>query len=76
MFSSVLGLQFACTRNPNLVCAFLTCTRASCTRLVHIREQCMVGLTSSTLRAYEGLHACEMKNVSCRALAARVFCQI
>ena len=46
------------------------------TRLVRTREQCTVGLTSSTLRAHEGLHACEMKNVSCCALAARVFCQV
>ena len=52
------------------------CTHASCTRLVRTRELCTVGLTSSTLFAYEGLHACEMKNVSCRALAARVFCQV
>ena len=31
---------------------------------------------SSILRAHAGLHACEMKNVSCCALAARVFCQV
>ena len=70
-YSAVLGLQFVCMHNPNLACAFLTCTR-----LVRTQEQCTVGLTSSTLRAHEGLHACEMKNVSCRALAARVFCQV
>ena len=77
-YSAVLGLQFACTHNPNLECAFLTCTRASCTCLVHTRELCTVGLTSSTLRVHEGLprDMCEMKNVACRALAARVFCQV
>ena len=76
VYSTVLGLQFACTRNPNLACAFLTCTCASCTRLVRTRELCMVGLMSSIMRAHTGLHACEMKNVSCRALAASVLCQL
>ena len=75
-YSAVLGLQFACMCNPNLAYAFLTCTRASCTRLVRTQELCTVGLKSSTLRAHEGLHVCEIKNVSCRALAARVFCQV
>ena len=75
-YSAVLGLQFASMRNPNLACAFLTCTRASCTHLVYTREFCTVGLTSSTLHAHEDLHACEMKNVSCCALAACVFCQV
>ena len=46
------------------------------TRLVHTRELCTVGLMSSILRAHAGLHACEMKNVLCRALAACVFCQV
>ena len=36
VYSAVFGLQFACTCNPNLGCAFLTCTCASCTRLVCI----------------------------------------
>ena len=31
---------------------------------------CTVGLTSPILRAHAGLHACEMKNLSCRALSA------
>ena len=53
-YSVVLGLQFACTRNPNLACAFLTCTRALRTCLVRTQEPCTVGLTSSTLRAQEG----------------------
>ena len=35
VYSAVLGLQFACTCNQNLVCAFLTSTCALCTRLVH-----------------------------------------
>ena len=76
VYSAVLGLQFAYTRNPNLACTFLTCTRASCARLVCTRELCKVGLTSPIFHAHAGLHACEMKNVSCRALAARVFCQV
>ena len=75
-YSAVLGLQFACTHNPNLACAFLKCTGASCTRLVPTQELCTVGLTSSTLRAHEGLYACEMKNVLCCAFAAHVFCQV
>ena len=62
--------------NPNLVCAFLTCTRASLTRVVHTQELCTVGLTSPVLCAHVGLHACEMKNVSCHAFAARVFYQV
>ena len=76
VYSTVLGLRFACTRNSNLVCAFLTCTRGSCTCLVRTQEVYTVVLTSSVLRAHAGLHACEMKNVSCRAHAARVFCQV
>ena len=68
-YSAVLGLQFTCMCNQNLACAW-------CTHLVRTREQCTVGLTSSTLRVHEGLCACEMKNVSCRAHAARVFCQV
>ena len=73
---AVLGLQFACMCNPNLACAFFKCMRASCTPLVHTQELCMVGLTSPILRAHAGLHTCEMKNVLCHALAARVFCQV
>ena len=34
--SAVLGLQFACMRNPNLVCAFLTCTHTSANCCVHV----------------------------------------
>ena len=73
---AVLGLQFACMHNPNLACAFLTCTHALCTRLVCTQELCTVGLTSPILHAHTGLHACEMKNLSCCALAARMFCQV
>ena len=76
VYSTVLGLQFACMRNPNLVCAFLTCMCASCTRLVCTRDLCTLGSTSSILRAHEGLHTCEMKNVLCQAHAARVFCKV
>ena len=69
VYSTVLGLQFACMRNPNLACA-------SCTRLVHARELCMVDLTSSILCAHACLHVCEMKNMFCQAHAARMFCQV
>ena len=70
VYSAVFGLQFACTCNPNLACVFLTCTCASCTCLVCTRGLCTAGLTSPIL------HVCEIKNVSCVALAARVFCQV
>ena len=73
VFCTVLGLQFACTCYPNLVHAFLACMCASCTRLVHTLELCMVGLMSPILCAHAGLHVCEMKNVLCHALAACVF---
>ena len=76
VYSAVFGLQFACTCDPNLACAFLTCTCALCTRLVCTRELCTAGLMSPILHAHTGLHVCEMKNVSCRALAACVFCQV
>ena len=76
VYSAVLGLQFACMRNPNFACEFLICMCASCTRLACTRELCTAGLMSSVLHAHAGLHAYEMKNVSCRALAARVFCQV
>ena len=72
--SAVFGLQFACTCDPNLACAFLTCTCASCTRLLCIRELCTSALISPIFHAHAGLHVCEMKNVSCGALVARVFC--
>ena len=74
--SAVFGLQFACTCDPNLATAFLTCTCASYTRLVCIRELYTTALMSPILHAHAGLHECEMKNVSCRALAARLFCQV
>ena len=61
VYSTVLGLQFACTCNPNLACTLLTCMRASCTCLVHTRELCTVNLTSPILHAHAGLHTCEMK---------------
>ena len=70
VYSAVFGLQFACMCNSNLACVFLTCTCASCTRLVCTRELCTAGLKSAIL------HECEMKNMSCRAIAARVFCQV
>ena len=76
VYSAVFGLQFACTCNPNLACALLTCTCVSCTRLVCTRELCAAALMSPILHAHAGLHACEMKNVSCHALAARVFYQV
>ena len=76
VYFTVLDLQITCTRNPNLVCVFLTYTLASCTHLVHTQELCTVGLTSPISRAHTGLHACEMKNVLCHALAAHVFCQV
>ena len=76
VYSAVFGLQFTCTCDPNLACAFLICTCASCTRLVCTRELCMAALMSPILHAHAGLHVCEMKNMSCRALAARVFCQV
>ena len=75
VYSAVLSLQFERTCNPNLACAFLTCTHASCTRLVYTQELCMIGLTSSILHAHACLHECEMKNVLCQARAAHVFCQ-
>ena len=74
VYSAVFGLQFACTCDPNLACAFLTCTCASYIRLVCIRELCTAVLMSPILHAHAGLHVCEMKNVSCGALAACVFC--
>ena len=73
VYSAVFGLQFACTCDPNLAYAFLTCTCALCTRLVCTRELCTAGLMSPILHAHD---VCEMKNVSCGALAARVFCQV
>ena len=76
VYSTVFGLQFACTCNPNLACVFLTCTCASFTHLVCTRELCTAALMSPILHAHAGLHACEMKKVSCRALAACVFCQV
>ena len=76
VYAAVFGLQFACTCNSNLACVFLTCTCASCTRLVCTRELCTAGLMLAILHAHAGLHECEMKNVSCRALAARVVCQV
>ena len=76
VYSAVLGLQFACTCNPSLAHAFVTCTLTSCTGLVRTRELCMVGLTSPILHAHAGLHVCEMKNVLCRAFSACVHCQV
>ena len=76
VYSTVFGLQFACTCNPYLACAFLTCTCTSCTRLVCTRELCTAGLMSPILHAHAGLHVCEMKNMSCYALASLVFCQV
>ena len=73
VYSAVLGLQFACTRNPNLVHAFLTCTHLVRTPS---RKLCIVGLTLPILRAHAGLQVCEMKNMSCQAHAARMFCQV
>ena len=55
VYSTVFGLQFACTCNANLACAFLTYTCASCTRLVCTRELCTTALMSPILHA---LQAC------------------
>ena len=71
VYFAVFCLQFACMCNPNLACAFLTCTCLVCTR-----ELCTAALMSPILHAHASLHVCEMKNVSCCALAARVFCQV
>ena len=76
VYSAVLGLQFACTHNPNLACTFLTCTHASCTRLVRTQELGTVGLTSPIWHGHAGLHVSEMKNESCQVHAVRAFCQV
>ena len=63
-------------RKPNLVCTYLTCMRASATRLVRTQVLCMRVSMSSILRVHACLHVCEMKNVSCRVHATRVLCQV
>ena len=60
-YSAVFGLQFACTRNPNLACAFLKCTCGAQFYCVH----------ESNARVRN-----EKYVMPCRALAARVFCQV
>ena len=75
VYSAVLGSQFACTHNPTLACVpdMHTCimhTSSVYTRALHGR------FDTPILRAHAGLHASEMKNVLCRALAARVCCQV
>ena len=60
VYSAVFSLHFACTCDPNSICAFLTCTCASCTCLVCTRELRTAALMSQILHALAGLHVCEM----------------
>ena len=67
VYSAALGLQFACTPNSNLACAFLTYMRALCTCLVRTRELCTICLMSAIFCTDAGLHVCgnEKRVVSC-----------
>ena len=75
VYSIILGQRFVYTprcSKPALACMHLTCMRVWGTCLVHTRVLCKGVSMSLILHVYARLHACKMKNVSCRVHTTQV----